>query len=158
MKANHFYKVSYAVLYVLLALVLIVAALFFGLGYDNPVDDVNRPLNTDLLLGLIYGMFVLSVLVTMVAVAYRCVCVWKQNRKRAYRLFAGIGMFVLLLLIAFLCASSLPVQVGGEQYIDVLWLKMTDMLLYAIYTLLGLALLCVLLSVLGIFRHIHFKH
>lgn len=157
MKASHFYKISYTILYVLLALILIVVALFFGLGYDNPIGEVNWPVNTDWLLGLVYGMLVMAVLVTAGAVAKQLVCVWKQNRKRAYRLFAGIGLFIMLMLVVFFCSSSLPMQVGGEAYTSVLWLKVADMLLYAIYVLLALALLLVILSVLGIWKHFHFK-
>lgn len=157
MKASHFYKISYRIFYVLLALVLLVVALFFGVGYDNPVGDANRPLNTDLLLSLVYGMFALAVLVTMGAVVRQFVCVWQQNRRRAYRLFAGIGLFVLLMLVAYFCASSLPVWVGGKPYTSVVELKVADMLLYAIYVLLGMALLCVVLSVSGLFRRFHFK-
>lgn len=158
MKAGHFYKISYIILYVLLALTLVVVALFFGFGYDNPVGDVNRPLNTDLLLGLIYAMSALAVLVAAAAVMHQSACVWRENRKRACRLFAGTGLFVLLMLAAYLSASSLPVQVGGKQYAVVLWLKVADTLLYAVYILLGTALLCVALSVSGVFRHFHLKH
>ena len=157
MKARRFYKVSYAVLYVLLALVLVAVALFFGVGYDNPVGDYNLPLNTDVLLYVVYAMTVLAVGVALGAVALRFARVWRQTRRRAYRLVAGTGLFSLLLGVTLLCASSRPMLVNGEWFESVVWLRVTDMLLYAIYLLLVVAVLCAVLSVTGVFRRIHFK-
>lgn len=155
MVARHYYKISYRILYVLLAITLITVALFFGVGYDNPVGELNYPLNTDLLLFVTYGMMGLAVLVSMVAVAVQFVHAWRQNRKRAYRLAFGVCAFVLLMLVAFLLGSSDPVMLGeGQQYTDVFWLKATDMFLYSIYFLLGLSVLCIVLALAGVFRRI----
>lgn len=56
-----------------------------------------------------------------------------------------------------LVCSSVPLTVNGVSFDHPVWLKVTDMLLYAIYFLLGLAVLCILLAIAGAFRHIHFK-
>lgn len=158
MKASHFYKVSYGILYALLGCIVLVSILFFSIGYDNPMPDgYNHPLGTDLLLYLIYVMLGLSLLTALCAVVFQFVHSWRQSRKRTYRLFVGIGLFIALLLTCLLCASSTPLTVNGSLYAHALWLKVTDMLLYAIYFLLGLAVLCILLAVTGAFRHIHFK-
>ena len=47
--------------------------------------------------------------------------------------------------------------VNGEWFESVVWLRVTDMQLYAIYLLLVVAVLCAVLSVTGVFRRIHFK-
>ena len=73
------------------------------------------------------------------------------------RLVAGTGLFILLLGVTLLCASSRPMLVNGEWFESVAWLRVTDMLLYAIYLLLVVAVLCAVLSVTGVFRRIHFK-
>ncbi len=158
MKARHFYKVSHGILYVLLGLIVVVSVLFFSLGYDNPAaDGYNHPLGTDILLALVYGMLALSLLTALGAVVFQCIHSWKQNRKRAYRLFAGIGLFMALLLGTLLCASASPIPVNGRLYAEATWLRVTDMLLYAIYFLFGTAVLCILLAVSGVFRRIRIK-
>lgn len=158
MKASHFYKVSYSILYVLLGCIVVVSAMFFSMGYDNPTSDsYNQPMKTDILLYLIYGMLGLSLLTALSAIVFQFIHSWRQSRKRTYRLFIGICLFVALLLTCLLCASSKPLTVNGSLYAYAVWLKVTDMLLYAIYILLGLAVLCILLAIAGVFRHIHFK-
>ena len=158
MKTSHFYKVSYGILYALLGCIMVVTVLFFSVGYDNPANNgYNHPMGTDLLLYLVYGMLGLSLLTALGAVVFQFIHSWQQNRKRTYRLFAGIGLFIALLPGCLLCASSVPLTVNGVSFDHPVWLKVTDMLLYAIYFLLGLAVLCILLAIAGAFRHIHFK-
>lgn len=155
MVARHFYKISYRILYVLLAITLITVALFFGVGYNNPVGELNYPLNTDLLLYVTYGMLVLAVLVSLVAVILQFVHAWRQNRKRAYRLASAVGAFVLLMVVALFLGSSDPITIGeGQRFTDAFWLKLTDMFLYSIYFLLGLSVICIVLALAGVFRRI----
>ena len=61
------YKVSYYLLYVLIALTIVVLALFFGVGYENEVGKYNAPQHTETLMIFMYIMFAVCVLVTVVA-------------------------------------------------------------------------------------------
>ena len=49
--------------------------------------------------------------------------------------------------------SDAPVTLAdGTTYADVLWLKVTDMLIYSTYVLLGIAVLGTLVNLSGIFK------
>ena len=157
MNPRHFYKLSYAVLYVLLALILVVGVLFFAVGYDNPVSDYNCPQNTDLLLCLTYGMLCLSLLAAAGAVVFQLAHAWSQSRRRMRRLLAGTGAFAVLLLLAWAFADDAPMVINGRPYAEAVWLKAADMLLYAVYALLGVAVVCVILAAAGVFRRIGLK-
>lgn len=157
MKKKRYYTYSYTLLYLLLIIIVCVAGLFYGVGYNNPIDKVNYPMNTDALLFLVYGMIGLSLAVTVWAIVNQFIHVWRQNRKRAYRLLWGITLFLVLILLALLCTSTEAVEIGGHLYNQVLWLRVTEMLLYTIYVLLFFSVLCVILSVTGFFRRIHIK-
>lgn len=147
-----FYKISYTVLYVLLGIILISVSLFYGVGYNN-----EQPLYTNVLIMLVYGMFSLSLLVTAVAVIFQFVHTWRLNRRRAHRLLWGIVLFMTLFGITYLLSSDEPVVVQGKVYGNMFWLKVVDMLLYAVYFLLAIALLCIIGAVSNLFKHIHTK-
>ena len=56
------YKVSYYIFYVLIALILVVLGLFFGVGYNNPMGEYNAPEHTETLMLLMYAMLAICVL------------------------------------------------------------------------------------------------
>lgn len=147
-----FYKISHIVLYVLLGIILVSVALFYGIGYDN-----ERPLCTDVLIVLVYGMLILSLLVTVIAVVFQFIHVWKLNKRRARRLLWGIVLFVALFGITYLLSSDEPVMIQGKAYDNLFWLRVADMLLYAVYFLLAIALLCIIGAVSNLFKRIHTK-
>lgn len=147
-----FYKISHTVLYVLLGIILISVALFYGVGYDN-----ERPLYTNLLIMLVYGMFSLTLLVTMVAVFFQFVHAWKLNKRRAHRLLWGVALFAALFGVTYLLSSDEPLVTQGKVYDDEFWLRTVDMLLYAAYLLLGIAVLCIIGAVTKVFKRIRIK-
>ena len=59
------YKVSYYIFYVLIALILVVLGMFFGVGYNNPMGEYNAPEHTETLIFLMYALFAVCVLVTV---------------------------------------------------------------------------------------------
>ena len=59
------YKVSYYIFYVLVALILVVLGMFFGVGYNNPMGEYNAPEHTETLIFLMYALFAICVLVTV---------------------------------------------------------------------------------------------
>ena len=67
------YKVSYYVLYAMFALIVIVLGLFyFGGQMETPiVYDMDNPANTDALLYLMYGLFGIAVVATVVAAIFQ---------------------------------------------------------------------------------------
>lgn len=146
------YKFSYYVLYVCIAAILAVLALFFMVGYNNPVGEYNSPENTNVLIGLIYIMFGVCVAVTLIGSFVQFITALRDNPKNALKSLIGIILFAVVLIVSYTIGSADPILTGTGTYTDASWLKITDMLIYAIYFLLAVAGLGVLVNLSGIFR------
>ena len=147
------YKVSYYIFYVLIALILVVLGLFFCVGYDNPMGEYNAPEHTETLIYLMYAMFAVCVIVTVVGALSQFVLGLKDNPKGAVKSLLGLGLFVVVLVIAYAMASEAPLTMAdGSQYTDVTWLKLSDMMLYAIYFLVAVTGIATLVNLTGIFK------
>ncbi len=147
------YKVSYYVLYVLFAIILIVLGLFF-FGGDAQGDAVLmgvdpamwQPAQTDSLLYLMYGLFGLAVLATVLAFLFQFGAALKDNPGNALKSLLGFVLLIAILVIAWAMGSGEPLVIPGYDGTDNVpfWLKLTDMFLYTIYILLGLTILAML--------------
>lgn len=58
-------KVSKMALYVCVGIIAVCFIAFFGIGYSNPVGDYNEPKLLDLLMGLMYALFVVMLGLTV---------------------------------------------------------------------------------------------
>ena len=146
------------ILFVISAAVLV---LFFGVGYGETYYSGNKNLTaphyTGLLLIWLYalvGICILCVLLFGVAAAIRNL---KSKTKGQQR--TGFAGWVFLFTFAAIAASyfladtsKLLLGDGKTWHEDVLDLTLADVCLYSIYALVAVALLCALLSMLGIFK------
>jgi len=134
------YKVSYYVLYAMFALIVIVLGLFyFGGQMETPlVYDMDNPANTDALLYLMYGLFGIAIVATVVAAIFQFGSALKDNPKGAIRSLLGLILLVLVLVVAWSMGSGETLAIQGYEGTDNVpfWLKLTDMFLYSIYFLL----------------------
>ena len=147
------YKVSYYIFYVLIALILIVLGLFFAVGYNNPMGDYNAPEHTETLIYLMYAMFAVCVLVTVVGALVKFVLGLKDDPKGAVKSLVALALFAAVIIVAYALASEAPLTMAdGSQYTDVTWLKLTDMQLYVMYFLLSVTGLATLVNLSGIFK------
>ena len=147
------YKVSYYIFYVLIALILVFLGLFFGVGYNNPMGDYNAPEHTETLMFLMYGMGVICVLVTVVGALVKFVAGLKDDPKGAVKSIVALALFAAVIGGAYAIASETPLTMAdGSQYTDVLWLKLTDMMLYVMYFLLAVTGVATLVNLSGIFK------
>lgn len=145
------------ILFVLSAVVLI---LFFGVGYGDtmPIGGKNltAPRFTDLLLIWIYVMVAICagcVLVFGIANGIRNMKTKTAGSKKTG--FAGIVFLLTLVVVvvSYFMASTTPVRLGDDSLVETIWeLKITDVCLYSIYTLVLASILCSVLSMLGIFK------
>lgn len=139
--------VSQRVFYALLALSVVVFALFFLVGYDKPFEenpDFNAPLFTDALIGLMVLLLVGAVALAVASV----VSAYRKNGRQEERVngvpegkifrFTWLGT-LLLLVLTFALGSSEPMLVNGAYYADWLWLKLSDMLVVSSVVLLLVA-------------------
>ena len=148
------YKVSYYVFYVCIALILVVLGMFFGVGYNETnAAGLVEPANTPALMYLMYGMFAVTVIATLIGAIAQFGGVLKDNPKGAVKSLLGLILLVVLLIVTYNIGSSETVVLGdGSEYSDVTMLKVSDMLLYSTYVLFGIAAIGTLINLSGIFK------
>ena len=147
------YKVSYYIFYVLIALILVVLGLFFGVGYNNPMGDYNAPQHTETLIFLIYGFLALCLLVTVLGGLAQFALSLKDDPKGAVKSLVAIALFAGVLVGAYVMGSDEPLTMAsGETFTDATMLKLSDMMLYAIYLLMAVTGVATLLNLFGIFK------
>ena len=144
------YKMSYYALYVCFAVILVVLGMFFLVGYNNPVGDMNAPEHTETLIYLMYAMFGICVAVTLIGAIAQFGAALRDNPKSAIKSLLGIVLLVIVLVVSYSIGSDATVMTGTGAYTDAFWLKITDMLIYSIYFLLGVAAVGTLINLSGI--------
>ena len=148
------YKVSYYVFYVCIALILVVLGMFFGVGYNEiNAAGLVEPANTPALMYLMYGMFAVTVIATLIGAIAQFGGALKDNPKGAIKSLLGLILLVVLLIVTYnLGASETVVLGGGAEYSDTTMLKVTDMFLYSTYVLFAIAAIGALVNLSGIFK------
>ena len=147
------YKVSYYIFYVLIALILVTLGLFFGVGYNNPMGEYKAPEHTETLMFLMYGFLAVCVLVTVLGGLAQFLMNLKDDPKGAVKSLLAIALFAGVLIGAYVMGSEEPLTMAsGEVFTDVTMLKLSDMMLYAIYLLLTVTGVATLINLSGIFK------
>ena len=148
------YKVSYYVFYACVAAILVVLGVFFGVGYNETnAAGLVEPANTPALMYLMYGMFAVTVIATLIGAIAQFGGALKDNPKGAVKSLLGLILLVVLLIVTYNIGSSETVVLGdGSEYSDVTMLKVSDMLLYSTYVLFGIAAIGTLINLSGIFK------
>ena len=147
------YKVSYYVFYVCIALILVVLGMFFGVGYNETnAAGLVEPANTPALMYLMYGMFAVTVIATLIGAIAQFGGALKDNPKGAVKSLLGLILLVVVLVVSYSMGSEATIMTGDGPYSDAFWLKITDMLIYSIYCLFGVAAVGTILNLSGIFK------
>ena len=147
------YKVSYYIFYVLIALILVVLGMFFGVGYNNPMGEYNAPEHTETLMFLMYAMLAVCVLVTVLGGLVQFAMSLKDDPKGAVKTLVALALFAAALIGAYVMGSDEPLTMAdGSQFTDATMLKLSDMMIYAIYLLLGVTGVATLVNLSGIFK------
>ncbi|MCI1681826.1 MAG: hypothetical protein LKI39_04655 [Bacteroides sp.] len=149
------YKVSYYVLYVIFAAIIVVLGMFY-LGGNAQGDAVLsgidpemwQPAQMNALLFLMYGLLALAVIATVVAFLFQFGMALKDNFGKALKSLIGVILLVVVLAIAWSVGSGEPLNIPGYSGSDnvYFWLKITDMFLYTFYILLGATVLAMIFS------------
>lgn len=100
------YKVSYYVFYVCVALILVVLGMFYFVGYNNPVGEYNEPQNTEALMYLMYAMFGVSVIITLLGALAQFAGALKDNPKSAIKSLLGLILLIVLLVVTYNMGSA----------------------------------------------------
>lgn len=130
-------KLSTRVFYVLVALCVVIFAMFWFVGYDRPYDDnpnYTAPLFTGAVLVLSY-LLVLGGMGCAVWSVLRALKIrgkgeaYDNNipvKRIGYTIFFGV---LGLLIVTFALGSSSQMLINGVQFTDKFWLKFSDMLI-----------------------------
>ncbi|WP_291527776.1 hypothetical protein [Bacteroides sp. UBA939] len=149
------YKVSYYVLYLLIAAILVVLGLFYfgGNAKDGAVligvdPEMWQPAQTDTLLYLMYGLLGLAVVAMVGGFILQFGSALKDNPVKALKSLVGVILLAIVMVVAWSMGSGEPMAIPGYSGTDNVefWLKVTDMFLYTIYFLLGATVLAMLFS------------
>jgi len=132
---------------------LIVLGLFFMVGYNNPMGEYNAPEHTETLMFLMYAMLAVCVLVTVLGGLAQFAASLKDDPKGAVKSLVAVALFAAVLIGAYVMGSEEPLTMAdGSQFTDVTMLKLSDMMIYAIYLLLGVTGIATLVNLSGIFK------
>lgn len=144
------YKVSYYVLYAIFAVILVVLGLFyFGGQMETPiVPGLSNPAHTETLLFLIYGLFGFTILITLIAFIIQFGAALKDNPISALKSLGGVILLAVVLIVTWSMGSDEPLVIIGYEGTDNVpfWLKITDMFLYTLYFLVGVAVVAMIFS------------
>lgn len=149
------YKISYYLLYVMFAAILVVLCLFYfggGAKGDTVIMSVDaemwQPAQTDALIYLMYALFVLAVIAMVSAFIFQFGSALKDNPGGALKSLGGLLVLVAVAVIAWAMGSGEPLNIQGYDGTDNVpfWLKLTDMWLYTIYILLSVTVLAIIFS------------
>lgn len=145
-------NISYIVRGVLFVIILIVLALFYFVGYNNPVGEYNAPEHTQTLMVLMYVLFGLTVASAVIAGVGQFIAALRDNPKGAIQSLLGLILLIVVFVVAYALGSDASVKTGDGWYEDKFWLKITDMLIYSAYFLLGVAVLATLVNLTGVLK------
>lgn len=131
-------RLSIRLFYALVAVIVVVFALFWLVGFDRPFDNdpnFNAPLLADAVLVLMELLLLGAVGFTAWSVAHVLRVRGKADRldnniptKRiGYGIIAGVAV---LMVVGFLAGSSAEMTVNGLRYADTFWLKASDMFIF----------------------------
>lgn len=138
-------KISSTILLILLAISVVVCGVFFLGGKTVEPETGNTNYHqTGLLLFLMYGLGLLTLLITIVFSLISFAKGFKTNRKRAITNLTMILALVTILVITYVIGDGTPLVGVHEDSLEFNtpgWLKTIDMCLYSIYALFGITII-----------------
>lgn len=154
------HKISDWAFKLILLVSCVVFALFFFVGYDNPMGKYNAPEHTDTLIYLLYAMIGLCLVATVGGILGSLVGSLggpKGTNKTGVPVTAisVVSMVILVgsLLVSYLMASTEPlVMPNGSVFDDISLLVMTDTFIYTLYALVVITVIGLVVNLSGIFK------
>ncbi len=144
-------------MYICYAVIIVCFALFFGVGYDNPVGDYNAPLMTDVVMWLMYIMAV----VTAALVAWSVAKGISSNRGGNAENNTGVPgakitlfsvcLLVVSLVVGYVCGLGEPDFTAADGTVTTgAWVTIVDMFCISIGIMFVVAAAAVMVSMSGI--------
>lgn len=127
---------------------LILSIGFYSAYFANTLDADSPQISA--LLYWLFILFIVSVSTGLVFSFFYYIRYWKNNPKKAWRSIVILSLWAILLLSTWLLGDGNPLPLIGYKGSEntYVWLKITDMWLYAIYIMTGLGFLALIGGIL----------
>ena len=150
-------KISSYALYACFAVIAVCFAVFYLVGYDNPVGEYNAPQMTELLLWLMYALVVVNI----------CLMVWsgvksalagggvddaKTGVPGKKITMTAIACLIIALVLGAVFGSSGPVTTVDGTVTEGAMSLLSDVMIIAIYILLAIAAVGIVVNLTGILK------
>lgn len=142
-------KISGSILYVILAVTVLVAGLFFFGGEDvNRIvsdPEMSQPAYTDALIYWMYVLLGVTIFATLAAALFQLVASFIDSPMKAIKSLLGVVVLAILLIVTYSMGDPTALVLQGYDGAENVpfWLKLTDMFLYTIYVLMGALILLI---------------
>lgn len=140
-------KLPRIIMLVLLALCVVVGALFYAGGSNGTLDVagdlLDIPRYTDVFLYLNYALAGLVCLITIVVLVLKFAARFKYNPAAAVKSLIPIVLAVLVFVVSWCLGSPEKLDIIGYEGTDNVgfWAQCTDMIIYACYTFFTVTIL-----------------
>lgn len=157
MKAELSSKISSYIFSGLMAVSLVVLAMFYCVGFDNMEmyaggNMLTSPEYTDLLLYWMYILMVVGIVCVAIFGCAQFVANLKTNPKGALKSIGAFVALVLLVVVSYMFSSDATIAINGMPFEDKTILVFTDVCIYVQYVLLVVCIIAAILSLLGVFK------
>ena len=143
-------KLSSIVLYVLCAITIVITLLFFLGGDVDPNADYVEPVYTNAMINLMYACFFLTAFMAVASALWQFVIKLQSNKGSAIKTIVSIALTVVVLLIGYFTSSGESITLlGSGEVVDEQTVRMVDMMITAIYVMMGAGFVLMILGPLA---------
>ena len=143
-------NLSRIVLYVLCAITIVITLLFFLGGDVDPNADYVEPVYTNAMINLMYACFFLTAFLAVVSALWQFVIKLQSNKGSAIKTIVSIALTVVVLLIGYFTSSGESITLlGSGEVVDEQTVRMVDMMITAIYVMMGAGFVLMILGPLA---------
>lgn len=143
-------NLSRIVLYVLCAITVIIAALFFFGGDVDPDAEYVEPIYTNAMVGMMYACFFITAGLSIISALWQFVIKFGSNKGSAIKTVVSFGSVILVLLLSYMLSSGEAITlIGSGEIVPADTVRMVDMMIYTIYAMSGIAILLMIFGPLA---------
>ena len=143
-------NLSRIVLYLLCAITVVVTVLFFTGGDVDPNADYVEPVYTNAMINLMYACFFLTAFLAVASALWQFVIKLQSNKGSAIKTIVSIALTVVVLLIGYFTSSGESITLlGSGEVVDEQTVRMVDMMITAIYVMMGAGFVLMILGPLA---------
>jgi len=132
-------KISTVALWLCMTVTLVLSIGFFWVYFTQQTID-RESSEVSALLSWLFSLLILTVSTGLIFSLFSFIRQWKNNPRKVKRSLIIMFIWGLLLLIAWILGNGNPLPLIGYKGNEntYFWLKLIDMWLYSIYTLMGI--------------------